>query len=52
MRTVMQSEYNKVVIIPVTEDTVMVHFYELMGNRWVELGPAERYDKELADEEF
>lgn len=47
MKTVMINEYTKVEI-----EGNMVQYFELMGNRWVAYGPAERWSTELIKEEF
>ena len=47
-KTVFLSEFLKVEISP---DNI-VQYLELMGNRWVRLGSAERWDNNLIAEEF
>lgn len=47
MRTILLDGYTMVTI----EDN-MVAYFELMGDRWVSLGPAERYSDEMIAEEF
>ena len=47
MRTINIDEYTKVEI-----NGNMVQYFELMGNRWVGLGQAERWSDELIAEEF
>lgn len=47
MRTVIINEITKVEI-----NENMVQYFEMMGNRWVALGPAERWSDELIAEEF
>lgn len=47
MRTVIIDEITKVEI-----NGNMVQYFELMGNRWVALGSAERWSDELIAEEF
>lgn len=45
--TVILSEIHKVEI-----KNNMVQYFELMGDRWVALGPAERWAEEYIREEF
>lgn len=45
-RTIMVNEWTKIEIT----DEEMVQYFEKMGGRWVALGPAESWSKELIDE--
>lgn len=45
-RTIMVTDWKKIEIT----DEELVQYFEKMGNRWVALGSAERWSKELIDE--